>query len=367
MRHSSFLEVNLGHLAQNFQDIQKLAPKAQILPMVKAEAYGNGLIQVSKHLVNECGSKRLGCATLGEALTLREEGIKAELLVFSDIEIQDSHVRQNYEGLNITPVIFQPADLKVFISDPIFKKTPLVLKLNTGMNRLGFTMEDLERNLSKIKSRGVDHLLTHFARSSDILREGDKTHKQYAEFQKMKKFLLDAGVEIRATSVSNSGAIEQQFGVEETFVRPGLMLYGPPSVLPSMWNGRQVSRLVTKVITTFPVKKGVPMGYGVNVADRDGFVALVSMGYGDGLIAMDSGTKIMVKGFEAKIFGRVNMDMAYLFFDPSVEGKIKNEEQIELWNHDDRVITDIATQNKTIAYKLMCGISSRIPRIYKVK
>lgn len=370
MRHSSFIEVNLGLLAQNFQQIQNLAPKAQILPMVKADAYGNGLVPVSRHLVKECGVRKLGCATLGEALKIREEcpDLKSEILVFSDTEIQNPKLREAYHNQHITPVIFQPSDLEVFLSDSNLKKVPLVLKINTGMNRLGLSAEELEKCLPLLRSRGVDHLVTHFARASDVLKEGDKSHRQYDEFKKMKKFLTDAGVEVRETSVANSGAIEQKFGVDETYVRPGLMLYGPPSVEdPILWNGHQISRFVTKVITTFSVKKGVPLGYGVSVADRDGFVALVAVGYGDGLIALDSGTRLMVKGHQAKVFGRVNMDMAYLFFDPEVSGKIKNEEQIELWNHDNRVIADIAAQNKTIAYKLMCGISSRIPRIYKVK
>lgn len=368
MRHSSFLEVNLGHLAQNFSDIQKLAPKAQVLPMVKADAYGNGVLGISKHLENECQVKKLGCATLGEALYLRENGVSAEILVFSDTEVQNVDLRKNYQKNKIVPVIHHASDLEVVLTDPTLKDLPLILKLNTGMNRLGLTKEDLEKYLSQIKNRSVEHLMSHFARSSDVLKAGDKTHKQYDEFQAMKKILVDAGVEVRTTSLANSGAIEQQFAVDETYVRPGLMMYGPPSVeKPQLWNGHQISRLVTKVLTTFEVKKGVPLGYGVNVADRDGFVVIVALGYADGLIALDSGTYLNVKGHRGKLFGRINMDMAMIFFDPEVAGKINKEEQIEIWNHDNRVIADLAAQNKTITYKLMCGISSRIPRIYKVK
>ena len=369
MRHSSYLEVNLGLMAQNFQEIQKLAPKAEILPMLKANAYGNGLPAIARHLETEFDISKIGLATIGEAQVLLEaySKFKSEILIFSDTEIQHPDVWDIYSSFNFTPVIFQESDLSVFLKEVSFKKKPLVLKVNTGMNRLGFTMEDLERNLPALRNRGVKHLVTHFARADEKLRPGDKTHKQFDEFKRMQKFLTDAGVSVEETSVSNSGAIEQKYGVEETYVRPGLMLYGPPSVKPHIWHGHQISKFVTKVITTFKVKKGVPMGYGSNVADRDGFVAVVAVGYADGLIALDSGTKIMVKGYQAKIFGRVNMDMAFLFFDPEVEGKIKNEEAIEIWNHDNKVIADIATQNKTITYKLMCGISSRIPRIYKVK
>jgi alanine racemase len=370
MRHSSYLEVNLGMMRENFNRIQALAPKAEILPMVKSNAYGNGAVSVSQFLVKECGTKILGTASLGEALQIIHEwpDLKVKFVVFSDTEIQNAEIRRNYLNYNIIPVLHQKSDLEVVKNDPDFKQLPLYIKLNTGMNRLGLSMEDLEQYLPFFKARGIKHLASHFARSSQIIEAGDKSHKQVEEFQKMKKFLLDAGVEIEATSLANSGAIEQSFAVNETYVRPGLMLYGPPSVLdPIIWNGHQTSRLVTKVLSGFQVKKGTPVGYGVNVADKDSFMAVVPIGYGDGLITYLSGTKLKINGLEGKVFGRINMDMTFIQFDPSAEAKIKNEDVVEIWNHDNKVITDIATQNKTIPYQLMCGISGRIPRIYKVK
>jgi alanine racemase len=351
------------------ESIQRLAPKAKILPMVKADAYGNGLIPISQHLVNECGMQKLGCASLGEALRLFQDipTLKTEVLVFSDTEIQDPELRKYYASLPITPVLHQPSDLDAFLSDARLKDVPLVIKMNSGMNRLGFTLDELEKAIPKLKSRGVKHLLTHFATSYYPLKENDKTHRQMDEFRKAQKLLKDAGVSVEETSVSNSGAIEQKFGVEETYVRPGLMMYGPPSTEPRIWNGHQISRLVTKIIKTFPVKKGTPVGYGVNVAGEDSFVAIVPVGYGDGLLTYASGTKLMIGGLEARLFARINMDMAFLSFSPSAEGKIKTGQSVEIWNHDNRVIADIATQMKTIPYQLMCAISGRIPRIYKLK
>ncbi len=370
MRHSTFLEVNLSLIGQNFQRIKSLAPKAEILPMVKADAYGNGMLPISQFLVRECGVKKLGCATLGEALRLFDEcpDLDAEALVFSDSELLNEKAREAYLHYNITPVIHRKCDLDLVLKDQAFKKMPLILKMNTGMNRLGLLSEELDEYLPLLKQRGVEHFITHFARSAQVIKPEDKCHKQYLEFTQIKKKLQDYGVEIRSTSVSNSGAIEQKFGVDETYVRPGLMLYGPPSVLdPVTWKGEQVSRLVTKVISTFHVKKGTPVGYGVNVADKDGFMVAVAMGYGDGMMTFLSGTKLNMKGHVGKIFGRVNMDVTLIFFDSSAASDFKPEDQVEIWNHDGRVITDIAVQSKTHAYQLMCGISARIPRIYKVK
>lgn len=369
MRHSSFLEVNLSYLGENYQKIKALATKAEVLPMVKADAYGNGLTPISRFLSEECGVKKLGCARVGEAIRLFHEcpHFLGELMVFSDTELHDEKMREAYLNLRITPVIHQRSDLDIFLSLPEFKKIPLVLKINTGMNRLGLTLDELAQVLPKLKGRGVDHLMTHLACSYYPLKAGDKSHRQLDEFRKAQKILANANVEVRETSIANSGAIEQSFGVDETYVRPGLMLYGPPSVEPVLWNGKQISRLVTKVLKTFMVKKGTPVGYGINVAGEDCLMVVIPIGYGDGISTFTSGTSLRIKGHKGKVFGRVNMDMTYIAFDPSLAGEFKEGESIDFWTHNNRDILEMANQMKTHPYQIMCGISStRIPRIYKV-
>ena len=369
MRHSSFLEVNLSLLSENFESIRSLAKSAKILPMVKADAYGNGLVPISQHLMGECGIRTLGCASLGEALELKREcpGLDFEVLVFSDTEIQNAECRKHYEEFKITPVIHQKSDFKAFIADGRMKDVPLVLKLNTGMNRLGLSLEDLESMIPELKSRGVKHLMTHFACSYYPAKPGDKTQRQMEEFEKARALLSASGVSVEETSVANSGAIEQGIGIEETWVRPGLMLYGPYSVSQETWRGHQVSKFQTKVLKTFTVKKGTPVGYGVNVAPEDLFIALLPLGYGDGLLTFTAGSKIMVNGVEGKFFGRVNMDMSFLSFPADKAGLLKEGESVEIWDHNNGTISDLAAQMKTIPYQLMCAISPRIPRIYKVK
>jgi alanine racemase len=369
MRHSSFLEIDLGLLAGNVANIQRLAGSSKLLPMVKADAYGNGLLPVSQFLTRECGIKKLGCATLAEALRIFQESpdLDLEILVFSDTEIEDPAHRALYGHARLTPVLHRLKDLEIFLKDPVFQKTPLVLKLNTGMNRLGLNFEELEIAAGMLKGRAVDHLMTHFACSYYVLKDNDKTHRQMAEFLKMKKYLEARQIEVRETSVANSGAIEQSFGIDQSYVRPGLMMYGPYSVEPQIWQGKQISRLVTKVLKTFSVKKGTPVGYGINVTSEDSFIAIVALGYGDGLMTFASGVEINVKGIPGKIFARVNMDMAYLIFNQNAQGQIQENESIEIWNHDPRIICEMANQMKTHPYQLMCGITNRVPRIYKVK
>jgi len=367
MRHTSFLEINLRLLQENLTKISTLS-SAEIIPMVKANAYGNGLVPISQFLSLESGVSKLGCASLGEALEINQScpDIKSEILVFSDTEMLNPEMHEAYQNFRITPVIHQKAELDVFLRSEVFKRVPLVLKLNTGMNRLGLTLDELREIAPKLKGRGVDHLMTHFACSYYASKEGDKTSRQLAAFNEAQEILKSAGVEVRATSLANSGAIEQKIATNETYVRPGLMLYGPYSVEPRIWDGHQISRFVTKVLKVFRVKKGTPVGYGVNVASEDGVMVVLPVGYGDGILTFASGTILTIKGMRCKIFGRVNMDMTFLMFPPEAEGKFRTDEAIEIWNHDNRVISDIANQMKTHTYQLMCAISNRIPRIYKV-
>jgi alanine racemase len=370
MRYSSSLEVNLGFLGENFDLIQNIAPRTKIIPMVKADAYGNGILEISTFLTNDCKVETLGCASLGEALGLKNipSLSNVKILVFSDTSFEVEEFRKAYVDSNLIPVIHQKSDLEIILKSSDLSKLPLVLKLNTGMNRLGLSLDDLNLYLPILRSRGIKHLMTHFSRSFDKLKKDDKTHRQYEEFKKIQKYLNDSGVTVEETSVSNSGAIEQKFGIDETYIRPGLMLYGPPSVVePVIWNGHQISRWLTRVLSSFYVKKGTPVGYGVNVADKDSFMVVLPVGYGDGFLTYYSGMTVSVNGFVGRIFGRVNMDMTFLQFDPEASSDIKNGDLVEIWNHENKRIADMASQTRTHAYQIMCAVSSRIPRIYKVK
>jgi alanine racemase len=369
MRHSTYLEVNLNHFADNFYKVEKMVQGASIMPMIKADAYGNGLIPITQFVNQELKVKSIGCASLSEAIKIYQDfpDFLGEILVFSDVELRDEKIRRAYLDYNIIPVIHNRFDLDLMLSVPELATIPLVLKINTGMNRLGLSLDDLVQCATRLKLRGVRHLMSHFSCSYYPIKPGDKTNRQYDEFKKAKQLLQNASVEVIETSMANSAAIEQGFALNETHVRPGLMLYGPASVENGAWQGNQISRLVTKVIRASIIKKGTPVGYGVHVAGEDCYMVVLPIGYGDGIMTFYSGVELWINGFKAKIFGRVNMDMTFLAFDPSVEGKIREGDVVEFWGHDRRTISDIAAQMNTHPYQIMCAISGRIPRIYKVR
>ena len=457
------MEVSLGALSRNFAKIKALAPSARILPMVKGDAYGHGIVPVSKHLVDVCGVTRLGVASLHEAVTIIN-GIpsfaadsKFEVVVFSDTEIHSAACRSfiyNRSGpshlalpessiageadvvaltdicnANIIPVIGTAEDLSLFLGlikpknaattcTECFNRLPLFIKVNTGMNRMGLTPEVLKTFIPAIKERRggkIDLLLQHFSSSWIQQTANDTTTKQYARFKEIQQFLENDGVSVKETSVSNSGAIEQGVGVEETWVRPGLMLYGAPSVVGEsstitdlqvkerytpIYNGEVVGSFQTKIINVYPItqadldssepKGTMNVGYGFNAVRGPCVIALLPIGYADGFLRYNTGLRISVdcgssgsrkKVLVGEVHGFVNMDITQLAFYPDddadesttsgassideIVSLLHQEQKVVVWGHDDnRDIHAKATFLKTNAYQLLTAVSVRIPRKY---
>jgi alanine racemase len=370
MRLNSALYVNLEILEENFEKLKSLAPNNKIIFMVKGDAYGHGLIPIATYVESKDLCETFGVASLGEALALRSGGIKSKILVFSDTEV--SSQLATYEKENIIPVLSSMEQLDNFLS---FKSSeiPCVLKFNTGMNRLGLESSDIEEIISKLKNKKIKtitHLMTHFSNSYFKMKDNDKTHRQYNEFKKIKDE-LDSHFIIDESSVSNSGAIEQQFGLEESHIRPGLMLYGPASVgayksEQRIWNGKIISRLETNLLNLRKVRKGEPVGYGGTVAAGDGTIIPAPIGYADGILTYYAGLKLRVNGKEAKIHGRINMDLTSMYTASNIES-FKEGDKFEFWNNDQNSMTDLCTQVKTIPYQVFTALTTRIPRIYSDK
>lgn len=365
MRVGSELTINLGHLAHNFELIQKMTPGLETIFMVKANAYGHGILEIVSFAFNELGIKRFGCASLGEAVYIRKNlpQINCDLWVFSDTNLGDAPSRENYLELGITPVIHDLHDLEIFLNDKNFKYMPLVLKFDTGMHRLGISESDVSSVVGLLKKHdrlNLLHVMTHFSSSYLKHKEGDRTHQQLKSFESILTELRDHGVSIEETSCANSGAIEQEIALNYTHTRPGLMMYGGESF---HWQGKCVSSLKTHVLKTFEVKKGMPVGYGGHVCANDGHVVLLPLGYGDGLLTSFSGLKFKFYAKEAQILGRVNMDLTSIFFE-ELPSELKTGSEFVIWGEGLHNVNELAAQLKTIPYQLFTAISSRVPRRY---
>lgn len=374
MRNDSIFEINLKLLDYNFSLLKEIAPNNEIIFMVKANAYGHGICEIVEYCFTKLGIHLFGCASLGEALYLKQNFPNTELkiIVFSETNIENESLNSNYVNSQIIPVIHSLSQLNFVLKSDTLSGIPLYLKFNTGMNRLGILKEEVTKVKELLiahKRTKIDHLLTHFSQSYFKLKDEDKTHLQYKKFKQIKESFFSSHIEITETSVSNSGAIEQSFGLEESHIRPGLMLYGPKSLgtfkqSETLWHGKSISSLSSKVLKLEAIKKGTPIGYGGHPVHEDGIIAYLPMGYGDGILTYYTGAKIKHNEVIGQIIGRVNMDMVAIFFKKSDLSQIKVNDVIYFWKQDEESIVDFSNQVKTIPYQVYTAITNRVPKVY---
>lgn len=371
MRYSSELTINLRYLEENYRSLLRLAPNNQTIFMIKANAYGHGLEEIARFACSNLGIQSFGLASVGEAMVLRKNhpDLKCELLVFSDTEILDAKYKECYLDFNIIPVIHSLGQLRAILEDSDFSFLPLVLKFDTGMHRLGIAEKDVEVVIEMLKGKGRKsfyHLMTHFSSSYIRHKVGDRTEKQLDSFNRIKEAFKSAQISFEFSSCANSGAIEQGIGLEETHIRPGLMLYGPGSLFGTeqIWQGKCLSRLTSTVIKKEKVIRGVPIGYGGYVCSEPGVVVHIPVGYGDGILTYYQGARIFHNGVYGKIHGRVNMDMTAVFFKKEDQDKVNIGDQMNLWDHDGKSIMDFSKDTKSIPYQIFTSIAPRVPRTY---
>ena len=378
MKFRSRLVVNLDNLAYNVNQIRKITPNTNILFMIKADGYGHGMIPIGRYAITELGIREFGCATIGEALKLREElnELEFDIYVFSDIQLELLENVDIYLKRRIIPVISNVSELDYILHTPELRNFPICLKFNTGMNRLGLDPNDAPLIVNRLKQHGrtsVHHLISHYANASASMESNKINVMQRTRYEEIKKFFRDAGITLERTSQSNSGTIEQKIGLREnsgdTHVRPGLMLYGPSSLndgVPGSFQGKLVSTLETYILRVFEVKKGEVVGYNSTPCPEDGLIAILAIGYGDGFFNRYSGAHLYHKGFEGTIIGRVSMDMTHVFFPKEAIGKITAHEIFTIWGQTEGDLAKFCAETKTIPYEVFCALLPRVPRVYRL-
>jgi alanine racemase len=364
--------IDLNALKSNYRRIvEYLASHPPALPprpiaVVKANAYGHGAGQVARAL-EDAGADLLACADIEEGAALREAGVRAEILVFGALSVSD------LDGLfdcRLTPTISTPGAARAVqaVAARYKQRLRYHLKIDTGMNRLGFRSDNLRRTLPELlRSRNLelDAVYTHFATADDP--ESALFGEQRLRFERALLEVEDLGAQPRYRHAANSAALLRDSRVWFDRVRPGLLLYGivpPPlaSVLPLV----PVMMLTSRVVAVKGIRAGDVVGYGGRfTATAPTTIAIIPAGYADGLdLRMAGRGAVLIRGRRAPVVGAVSMDM--LAADVTGLDVTPGDEVVIIGAQgEDRIdVREMAATIGTIPWEIVCRIGARIQRIY---
>jgi alanine racemase len=339
----------------------------QPIAVVKANAYGHGSAKVALAL-EEAGADILACADIEEGHVLREAGVRAEILVFGALSVSDL---DGLFDLQLTPTISTPGAARAVHAAAVRYKERLRyhLKIDTGMNRLGFRFDNLRRTLPELLASPnleLDAVYTHFGTAD--LPDSPLFELQRVRFERALADVESLGAKPRYRHAANSAATLRDARVWFDRVRPGLLLYGiVPPPLASTLDLTPVMTLTSRVVAVKGMRVGDATGYGARfVAERPTTIAIVPAGYADGLDLRLAGRgHVLIRGKRAPIVGSVTMDM--LMADVTGTDVSPGDEVVILGPQGDERIDarEIAATIGSIPWEIVCRIGSRIERVYE--
>jgi alanine racemase len=374
----TWAEVSLGTLRENYRMVRDYVGKnVTVCAVVKAYAYGHGAVECAKALQDE-GATWMGVTSLDEAIPLREERIDTRVLLMTGFwrGEQEEVVR-----LALTPTVWEVEHVELMEKAAArldATQHPVHLKVDTGMGRLGATMEELPTVLEALRSAShlkLEGMATHLA-ASEVL-DAPSVAEQLKNFETARRMLRDYGFNPRFVHAANTSAVISHHEAWNTMVRPGLALYGYH--LPFERAGRVVSgrglKLAVKPVLTWKTRifslrdmcAGQALGYGgTYVTKAPSRIAVLPVGYADGLNrGLSAGGRVIVRENYAPIVGRISMDLTLV--DVTGIPDIEVGDEVVLLGSADGLSVDArehAELANTIPYEILCGISKRVPRRY---
>jgi alanine racemase len=355
MHNTVQARIDLAALRHNLAQVRHLCPTSQVMAMVKADAYGHGLLPVAKALHDADG---LAVARLDEALQLRRAGIGQRILLLGSLLDRDDLTLCSAQNIDVT---VHDLDTVQRIVDHA-QRAPLRvwLKLDSGMHRLGLDPDEFTQADRLLRAApGIRELLhlTHLSSADDLANTATDT--QLATFSAARS--ADGS---SAPSIANSAAIIARAGAGSAWVRPGIMLYGEnPLAASHPVPLRPVMSLRSVVIALRELPAGAAIGYnGTWTSARASVIATLGIGYGDGYPRhARSGTPVWINGRCAPLVGRVSMDS--IAVDVTDCDRVAIGDEAQLWGPELSAST-VAKFAETISYELFTSITARVPRIY---
>ena len=348
MRRSARVTLHSQALKNNLQQVRLSASNSKILAVIKANAYGHGMLKVAEILDNADG---YAVACIPEGLELRSAGTQHPILVLQGHQnLKDLKIASEYQ---LRVVIHDPSQLSYFDQLGV-RKIQIALKIDTGMHRLGILPEDTFSLYHKLKNHpNIDPdiwLMTHLACADEV--NNSSTSQQLETF-------IQATHQINAPlSIPNSAGILAWKETHSDWIRPGIMLYGS-SPFAFKKNGREKLHLQAAMTLTAPLismhqlKKGDPIGYGASYhCPEDMIIGAVACGYADGYPRhAATGAPVSVNGIETHTVGRVSMDSVIINLD-NITARVGDH--VELWGENISV-DRVAHHAETISYELLCN------------
>lgn len=353
MSRPSRVVIDKQALKHNFKHIQALAPHSKVMAIIKADAYGHGLVRVARTLTD---ADAFGVACLEEAEQLRSASITTPIVLLEGPH-KAVDLNQIVE-LNLDIVLHNEFQLDLLEQTKLDEPLQVWVKIDTGMHRLGFpldkTKEVLERATHCNNIKKPFRLMTHLAVANE--HNNPLTQHQLENFKK-----ICGDIEVEKT-IANSAAV---IGLPEThaeWIRPGLMLYGVSPMLDSHAEQiglKPVMTLESELISIQKLQKGEPVGYGATWRCPEAMpVGVVAAGYGDGFPRhARSGTPVLVNDIRCALIGRASMDMLTIDLRNQPEAKIGD--RVVLWG-ETLPVEEVARYADTIPYELLCGVHKRL-------
>lgn len=364
----TYLEINLTQLSHNYQAIQQAVAPAAVMPVLKANAYGHGLVEIARHLVS-LGAPYLGVAFLEEGIMLRRAGIQTPILVMGGIIGNQVPTFLQY-GLSLTASSVEKLQQIDTAARQLGIQAKVHLKIDTGMERIGvhhYSAIPLLEAAGQCRFCDVEGIYSHFANADAA--DLTSAQVQLERFEQVLAFYTERGLPPpRLRHMANSGAILQLPASHFDMVRAGILLYG---VYPSAEVARGVFvrpclRWKSRVVYFKVVQPNHPVSYGSTwQSDHMVRVVTVPVGYGDGYFRRMSGqAEVIIHGRRYPVVGRICMDQ--LMVNIEWDSAYNNDEVILLGEVDGVAITceELADWAGTIPYEILTNINTRVPRIY---
>ncbi len=361
-------DIDLSNIARNYSLIKRMIGlKKKIMAVVKADAYGHGLVPVSLRL-SKLGVDYLAVASVEEALSLRESGIKSAILVINTVGNNQLDKLIKY---NITVTVSSLRQAKILneLAKSFNKKIKIHIEIDTGMARCGIWYRDAKeivKEILRLERIDAEGIFTHFpCADSDI----SFTRKQIVNFKNLLEELKRMGICFKLIHTANSAGIVNFSPNYCNMARPGLMLYG------LTWDKALTKRLGLRPAMSFKARivflKRVPAGRSISygrtyITKSSRIIATLSVGYADGYNRLLSNkAEVLIRGKRAKVRGRICMDNTMV--DVTGIKAVRVGDEVVLFGRGNQnlvSVEEIADLCKTIAYEIVCSVSKRVKRFY---